>query len=347
VPISLPQTETLPISRSLSVQLMKIIVMPFATKRGKTRGRNATHIVLLASVVLLVIWTRLGAGNQPSEQIDSNTASRRIHGLVNDTRPSVAIVSCITSHTDRFRYGTDQLMREKLLPSVYATISNEERAEYRVEVIFGYDEDDLYWKQRSNQDVIQKLLDDTAQHIPVSFISLKNDRPNHIPFNQLCQYAYEVGIKYLVRINDDTHFITPGWLTLAINTLQSFTPPNVGVVGPKAMGDASTDREIMTHDMTYLPFHLAIFGTYYPEVFDNWYIDDWISRVYSEDRTRKLNEWKVIHNQAYGTRYTPSTDQKALLDDQVEKGRQKVSSFIKTYNLVGKVRSHEERRTDR
>lgn len=319
------------------------IVMPWGVRQRvcqyKIRERNAIQIILFASVALLVIRTRPGVNNRPS-QINANTSSRKIHAIVNDTRPFVAIVSCITSHTDRFRYGTDELMREMLLPSIYETISSEERAQYRVEVIFGYDEDDPYWKRQSNQDTIQNL--DVAEHtensIPVSFISLAKDRrrPNHIPFNQLCQFAYELGAEYLVRINDDTHFVTPGWLSLAINTLQSFSPPNVGVVGPKAMGDASTDREIMTHDMTYLPFHLAIFGTYYPEVFDNWYIDDWISLVYSKERTRKLNEWEVIHNQAFGTRYTPSTQQKDLLDEQVERGQQKVKSFINTKLLEEK-----------
>lgn len=137
----------------------------------------------------------------------------------------------------------------------------------------GFD-DDIFWQLAAAQDAVIANEESRQQPIPVTFISIPIDpsRPNRIPFNELVQAAFEKGAKYLVRINDDTWFDTSGWITLAIQTLQSFSPPDVGVVGPSCKGDSSAVRSIMTHDMTYLPHHLAIFGTYYPPVFDNWYI---------------------------------------------------------------------------
>ena len=287
-------------------------------------------VVVLSLSILTRYFFRIKAPRDVSHDARVETTARKT-GIDHDDRPFIAIVSCITSSTDRFVYKTDQLLREKLLPSIYTTISYDELAKYRVELIFGYDEDDAYWQQQTNQDVITESSSEKHRHIPVYFVSLKKDkaRPNHIPFNELCQISYDRGVKYLVRINDDTHFITPGWLTLAIDTLRSFSPPNIGVVGPICKGDASEDREILTHDMTYLPSHLAIFGTYYPDVFDNYYIDDWMSHVYSANRTRRLAGWEVMHNtQAFGTRYTPSFSQDQFLEGEVKKGREKVQNFI-------------------
>ena len=37
--------------------------------------------------------------------------------------------------------------------------------------------------------------------------------------------------------------------------------------------------DVVTHDMVHRT-HLLVFREYYPAVFRNWWIDDWISRVY-------------------------------------------------------------------
>jgi hypothetical protein len=302
---------------------------------AKTISRKSPLLLIVAALALVILAQRQLSPTQHDGEVISNTYMHGIGVPKDETRPFVGIVSCITSRTDRFMYKTDQLLREKLLPSIHATISDEEISNYRVEVIFGYDEGDKYWEESSNQNALILNLERTQKHIPVTFISLHkdNDRPNRIPFNELCQAAYDRGVHYLVRINDDTHFITHGWITLAVNTLQSFSPPNVGVVGPKCTGDASGERDILTHDMTYLPNHLAIFGTYYPPIFDNYYIDDWISRVYGKPCTKRLDEWEVMHNtQAFGTRYTPSFSQDQYLDKEVEEGKRRVQRFIDQHN---------------
>ncbi|KAL3793654.1 hypothetical protein HJC23_010226 [Cyclotella cryptica] len=292
------------------------------------RVAKAFVLLLLASSAVMVIRTELLLKSKPSHR---ESTYRSLESLSFKTKPFVAIVSCIKSKSDRVRHRPGEILKERFLPSIRRTISVEELSQYRVEVILGYDEDDDYWQQHSNQDAVVANDNQIQQPIPVSFISLPKDdsRPNRIPFNELCKVAYDSGAKYLVRINDDTHFVTPGWLTLAIQTLQSFSPPNIGVVGPTCKGDASGEREILTHDMTYLPFHLSIFDTYYPQVFDNYYVDDWISRVYGANRTKRLQDWEVVHDvEAYGTRYRPTFSQNQYLDEEVDAGKKRVEDFV-------------------
>lgn len=306
---------------------MKIFSSSGANVQAKVT--MALVLLLLSSSTVLVIRTKLLLDHKDSPHRESTDLT--IEALSHNTKPFVAIVSCIKSKSDRLSHRPGEILKERLLPSIHRTISVDERAHYRVEVLLGYDEDDDYWLQHSNQEALVENQNHIHQSIPVSFISLPKDdsRPNRIPFNELCKVAHDSGATYLVRINDDTHFITPGWLTLAIQTLQSFSPPKVGVVGPTCKGDASAEREILTHDMTYLPFHLAIFDTYYPEVFDNYYVDDWISQVYGANRTKRLNGWEVVHDiEAYGTRYTPTFSQNRFLDAEVEMGKKRVEEFV-------------------
>mmetsp|Transcript_23573 Transcript_23573/g.53512 ORF Transcript_23573/g.53512 Transcript_23573/m.53512 type:complete len:124 (-) Transcript_23573:19-390(-) len=86
----------------------------------------------------------------------------------------------------------------------------------------------------------------------------------------------------------------------------------------------------MTHDFVHAPTHISIFGAYYPEVFDNYYLDDWITRVYGTARTRLLANFEVVHHlETFWTRYKATFDQDKLLDEQVAKGGQAVDSYLR------------------
>jgi GT2 family glycosyltransferase len=110
--------------------------------------------------------------------------------------------------------------------------------------------------------------------------------------NKIAKAAYEEGMDYFVRINDDTVFITSNWSTLAIDVLRSYDPPDVGVVGPTC--NEGNTGIILTHDMVHRT-HLDIFPYYYPPVFENWFSNTWITRVYKPDRSTKLTTWTVEH----------------------------------------------------
>ena len=121
-----------------------------------------------------------------------------------------------------------------------------------------------------------------------------------IPFSKTAAAALKYNPDYIVRVNDDTEFKTKEWTSLAIATLQNFNPPNVGVVAPTC-NEGNT--AIFTHDMVHKT-HLKIFNEYYPPAFKNWYLDDWITKVYGPKRSKKLATWIVKHHVGHhGTRY--------------------------------------------
>ena len=185
------------------------------------------------------------------------------------------------------------------------------------------DDDDYFWK-----DHVSDIQTPTWMDVrPFFFPKPEKFR---IPFNELAAKAYEEGCEYFVRVNDDTEFITSSWITYGIKTLQSYTPPNVGVVGPSC---DQGNKNIMTHDMVHRT-HMDIFNQkYYPTRFQNWYIDDWITRVYSssnlqqQNRSKQLKEWVVVHHLSE-TRYDPDMSLRNYLRLELQDGKMKILDYI-------------------
>ena len=62
-----------------------------------------------------------------------------------------------------------------------------------------------------------------------------------------------------------------------------------------------------------------------------WWIDDWISRVYGPERTVKMPDWEVFHHVTkHGTRYTVDAKLKLQLERTLERGQQSIETFLKT-----------------
>ena len=220
---------------------------------------------------------------------------------------------------------------------LYTTrVTPEERRDYRIELIFGYDDTDKYW-QSHPKELRPRHKDggagdyDGQEVIPLNFVSIRKDpdgkRPNRIPFNELCQAALEYGATYIARINDDTEFVTSGWITVATEALRSFSPPNVGVVGPSCK---QGNPEIMTHDFVHAPTHLSIFSTYYPGVFNNFFLDDWISTVYGTTRTKQLADFEVVHHiRSFGTRYKWTWNDRGFVTEAILKGGLAIDNYLR------------------
>ena len=232
----------------------------------------------------------------------------------------VAIVSCIKSQ-EMWKSINGTGLHEFLLPSVSRFLTDEERRNYRIEVLLAFDKDDAFWENPENRLQIIK----TNHDIPVSFISVVNNRTHHIPFNEACRSAYEYGADYIVRVNDDSEFVSQGWITKAINTLAAYNPPNVGVVGPTCH---QGNTKILTHDMVHRT-HLEIFDDYYPDELDNWWIDDWITNVYGKSRTTKIASWLVVHHEFHhGTRYRVDDSQHLHLKRLVDRGKDRIQEYL-------------------
>lgn len=235
--------------------------------------------------------------------------------------PFVAIVVCVTAKKTTDPQYDEMALSVLMLPSLLQTA---EPHAYHYELFVGIDHDDVFWANPDHQHAILSQ----ALTMPVHVHAFSTP-DNHIPMNEILVEAEQAGADYLVRINDDTEFITPNWTTYGVDALAAFDPPNVGVVGPTCK---QGNLAILTHDMVHRT-HLVIFRReYYPEVFGNWWLDDWISRVYGPERTVKLTDWEVVHHTCHhGTRYSvikPPEGVDNTLYRELKKGTHLVNKWL-------------------
>jgi len=218
-----------------------------------------------------------------------------------------------------------------LVQSLYATTSMPHPL-YRVSVLIGVDTSDVFWQQ--NRAAVEATAR-TRYALDLQVVSYPPARGDFLAFNALMQDAFKRNADYLVRVNDDTEFKTAGWIPLGVAQLLAFQPPNVGVVGPTCH---QGNTVILTHDMVHRT-HLHIFDKYYPAVFHNWYIDDWISTVYGPARTTKLSAWVVHHHVELGTRYTPAQLDSRVLGSAVAAGVATIQAYVQ-HGAAQKMQIH-------
>jgi len=256
--------------------------------------------------------TNLGS-IEPSMKLDALTPKVN---LLTVTKPMVAI--CAATHSkSTWRSLGDTALQNTLIPSIEKTISTSDRSQYDFRLYLAADHDDQFWLNNQNN---VKTPDWLSVH--VGFYEV----PKHkIPFNPMMRAAFNDGAEYLVRINDDSEFVTSDWVSKAVANLASYDPPNVGMVGPNCR---EGNTAIMTHDMVHRT-HLDIFEHYYPDVFSAWWIDDWISKVYGPQRSTKMMDWTVKHHtHKHGTRYEVQHHEAKLLEGELEKGAAKIEAWL-------------------
>lgn len=248
----------------------------------------------------------------------------------------IAVIVCTRSKPDWEKIQSTSLYT-LLIPSVEKTVTDKEWEDYRVEIVVGFDQHDTFWENPKN---LQDLVD--GSDVPLNFLSIPKKRAQQIPFNQACRAAYEYGADYIVRVNDDSEFLTSEWITKGIQKLSSYHPTNLGVVGPTCH---QGNTAILTHDMVHRT-HLDIFADYYPDEFDNWWIDDWITSVYGPNRTEKMADWSIHHHTGkHGTRYKVTHSQQRQLSITLDRGKKRISEFLRnpetepgTYQVLGTPR---------
>ena len=129
----------------------------------------------------------------------------------------------------------------------------------------------------------------------------------------------------MYRINDDTEFRTP-FASALTTALANFKPPYLGVVGPSC---ADGNKKILTHDFVHRT-HYHIFQTYYPVVLTDWWMDDWITRVYSQSGRMTRMSHVVKHRvDVHGTRYQIDYSHERALVGQLASGWSRLDRFLR------------------
>ncbi|KAG7342382.1 glycosyl transferase family 2 protein [Nitzschia inconspicua] len=311
---------------------------------------NSSNITDLSEVLSPSLWSSSSPSSQslvehimtlptnwfvPSSVSETESQRMQKHKLdiqqqlQQDSRPFVAIVMCIRSKSEWIHINETSLYT-LLIPSIEKTVTQDEWKNYRIELFLGFDAGDRFWENDQHRQLLQSTTAQTLPHLGINFMAVMKKRPTQIPFNAVCRAAYELGGDYIVRINDDTEFLTPNWITLGVQQLNQFHPSQLGVVGPKC-DQGNTD--ILTHDMVHR-LHLDIFQhQYYPDEFDNWWIDDWISLVYGHNNTKRIVDWVVQHHiDKHGTRYSVNGQLKQHLEMTLERGRETIQKYIQEHS---------------
>ena len=281
---------------------------------------NNTHLSLAKNTTLLL------AQNNLSELVPLVDYHMKKHMKQGERKQPAAtrVKICICALTrSKITWNTleDSRIIKNVVASTYRTTSMQ-WDKFEVQILVGADSDDAFWLQHADSLEVE-ARNNYAMHLKFKFY---RKRDNFLPFNDLMRDGYYTGSDYLLRINDDTEFTSSAWISLGVDTLKNFHPPNVGVVGPSCQ---QGNTKIMTHDMVHRT-HLDIFKTYYPVVFHNWYIDNWISLVYGPNRTKKIKNWTVVHHvEQQGQRYKQVTSDSQWLQREVDSGSNTIRIYLK------------------
>ena len=141
-------------------------------------------------------------------------------------------------------------MQTRLIPSIKRMVAEQEWKDWDVRLYLGLDQDNALWFKHH-----ESFEHPVCLTIDCGFYEV----PDHkVSFNDMMKHAYDESAECMVLINDDTEFVTKGWIMMGVEALGGFEPPNVGVVGPTCrLGNT----EIMTHDMVHWT-HLDLFEHY-------------------------------------------------------------------------------------
>lgn len=143
-------------------------------------------------------------------------------------------------------------------------------------------------------------------------------------FLEMARAAFNGGADYFYRINDDTELLV-NWTDAFVKALKSLPKP-YGAVGPMC---TQGNTAILTHDFVSR-LHMEVFEmNYYPPELVDWWMDDWISLVYGQQRTFRAASVSVIHHTgAHGQRYTVDRSNEGQLDQLVKNGRMKIRQWM-------------------
>ena len=196
----------------------------------------------------------------------------------------------------------------------------------RYAIYIGVDDIDPFYGQSGNR---QRLVEEirralAGREVGVSVHTLEGTA--HAPcwlWNELFARAYRDGADYFYQMGDDVRLATPGWARAFDDALRS-NPilPGLGVAGPLE----TVAKTILTQAFVSR-IHQEVFGTFYPEIFKNWWSDDWITEVYRPEHLFICDE-HLVDNVGGSERYDIDTAAQLVLAEEVRKGKERLSAWL-------------------
>ena len=236
---------------------------------------------------------------------------------------SIAMIIPTTSKGIKSKKIDDLVFFKTMLPSFKKTFSQK----YIHNFYLGIDHDDEFLIQ--NQDRIKTKFKDFCGERDTMTILIFDKKVEKGDLSTMWSILAELSLKtsdYIYQLGDDIEFLTDNWEMILIQKL--IENKNFGVTGPYQIG--RRDR-LITQSFVHQT-HLSLFKRFFPKQLKNWYIDDWISEVYSKRCDGRV---KIKNHSGNNPRYEISDD-KSVKDGLVREGykikslhREKTPIFIK------------------
>ena len=201
------------------------------------------------------------------------------------------------------------------VPSFLKTVSQDKKYSYCF--YLGYDDDDKFYLENLKQ-LEDYFYLQTKNKYNIEFHEMKNLKGK---VGQIWTNLAKIASKncdYLYQLGDDIELISKDWTETFIRELKK--GKNIGVVGPK---DLAAVEDILTQSFVHVT-HLQIFDYYYPPEIDNWYIDNWMTKVYKTEQIKTI----LVHNKGGIPRYSIKDIKKEYLEF-VSRDIKKLSKYMK------------------
>ena len=293
-------------------------------------GTNSTTETNATQPVIFIPTVTVEYENNESTRV--TIRSMNFNETLGSKDKFVAICTAARSRPE-WEHMPRTLLQNVLINSIRKTVSiDKELTNWSVRLYVAIDHDDGFWVRGRLEELT------LPSYLTVKLAVFPKNNANRIPFNEITRLAYDEGAEYLCRVNDDTEFISRNWITRAVNVMQNqFDPPNVGVVGPLCQ---QGNMAILTHDFVHRT-HMDIFqGEYYPKAFKNWYLDNWITSIYSHvtmsddfHRIVIIQDWEVKHHLS-DTRYKVHSQSLQSLHGLLKIGRKQILSYMKEHHAA-------------
>ena len=235
---------------------------------------------------------------------------------------NVALLVATTSN--RYKNVDDLPLFKIFLPSFLKSINTN----YTYIIYIGYDNGDPLYDIK-NSEVTNKIINQIADHnVKLKYHNYENNvKSPCLIWNNLYKQAYMDGCDYFYQLGDDILFISNGWTDIFIDALKnSSVGTDIGVVGgwdinickglPIRLTQAFVSRK-----------HYEIFGYLYPEVFKNWFSDDWITYVYQKYNLT-ICKHITLKNSGGHERYVVDHSAEHIFKEEIKRGEEKIEKYL-------------------
>ena len=195
----------------------------------------------------------------------------------------IGILIPTTSRKRNWKHFNETTLYKIFLSSFVNTYCNQ----YKYIIYLIVDDDDKIFGVKKIQNEIIAFVS-KFKNISIQFLFSENIPKGWVTkmWNKAFKKAYEDQCDYFYQCGDDILLQSKKWVSNSIQMLKKHQ--NIGLTGPLDIGRIQTGgdtcapggyRFIQTQSFVSRK-HMELFGFFFPEEIQNWYCDNWITKLY-------------------------------------------------------------------